>query len=710
MRGEPREICRRRPKTISLNQITDDMRFHFTLLLLCYFTIAKAQTWQLLQTPAVHGFREFAVSHNGTTLYSVADRDEGVFRSTNAGSEWQHAWPGLRFYRANNAYYRVERDSVYRLMRSDNQLSSWTDDGILPVPTTQAVPHLTWAANGDVYCYIRDILFMRKAGQATWQTVFTQPNQTLRHLHINGDHIWLQADFSLLQSLDGGITFSPSPLPTSEPLMGMAGQNDTVVVMYRVSNQEVGVSRTIDGGMTWQEALVPSGLVQMQALAFPFYAIDYQGSWWRSETGLTGWIKIIDHVGSHTPRYILKHQQRYLITTDNGVLHQNSGNWRYAWHGFANPPNDNQVSHLSMAGDTLLCLSAGTQAAFSTNQGQTWQRTLAGKVPKSIFDVGTYFIGVDHLYLQRAAKDSDFDWRASAHPGPLGNPFAAMAQLGNSLYGTDGQIWRSDDGGATWLDSGGILQNSLMLGVQGSLISRTDSSLIASTDGGVNWQVRKTFPFPITSDVSRVLSIGDALFVSQRDLRKVMRSTDGGFTFTELTVPQDGGPFFQLRAHSNTLMLNTINPYPILTPGSIYVSTDMGQTWCDIGVPTDAFLINNAQASYMTDIAAHDGTVYLRAFNGQVWRKTCGGSIGTTTIEKAIPLVLIPNPGSAGFQIDLAEAEQLQVRVWSSIGQMMMQKSITANGFIHMNEQPNGLYFVEISNGQQLWHGKWVKE
>lgn len=162
----------------------------FVLLLTASF--ASAQEWELLRTPAVHGFTE--MTHDGGTLYAVADREYGIFSSQDNGITWQPRWPGLRMYVAQGKYYRVERDTVHRLLTSDNQGLTWQDEGALPVPINQFPPHLTISAQGDVYCYIRDIVFRRLAGQSSWQSIHNQPNETVRAAHIYGDHIWVQTD------------------------------------------------------------------------------------------------------------------------------------------------------------------------------------------------------------------------------------------------------------------------------------------------------------------------------------------------------------------------------------------------------------------------------------------------------------------------------------------------------------------------------------
>ncbi len=680
----------------------------FVLLLMA--SVASAQEWELLRTPAVHGFTEMA--HDGTTLYAVADREYGIFSSQDNGISWQPRWPGLRMYVAQGKYYRVERDTVHRLFTSDNQGLTWQDEGALPVPINQFPPHLTISAQGDVYCYIRDIVFRRLAGQSSWQSIHNQPNETVRAAHIYGDHIWVQTDTWLLQSLDNGLTFTYVPI-SPQGTLGLAGKEDSVVCMFRNQSFEATLGRTVDGGQSWEYKVAPADLVLLQKGAFPCYALDYKGNWWRSDNGWDNWEKMVDRIGSHNPRAILALSQGRLISTDNGILHENFGAWRYAWHGYNNP-DLNEVSWLSMAGDTLLCFSgSGSQTAYSADQGNTWQLGLSGYLPKRIFDLGTHYGGILDNDILIAAKGSQFNWQKVYYPTPAITPFLGFGTAGTTLYAADYlSIYTSNQSNiTTWQQTQGKLPGDVMLVVNNELLTRVDSSILVSTDGGVTWKTRKKFDFPINSYVSRFYTLNNHVYLSQAEQRKIFDSADGGFTFSELPIPQDAGPFFQFRVHSNTMLLNTLNPSPTFSAGSLYISKDLGQSWCDIGFP-NATLLNQGFSSYMDNICAHDGTVYMRSFYGQIWRKNCQA---VPTLPEPQPLdwkfALTPNPGADNLYIGANEEQtgRVQIRMYDALGHLVRSETIDlesgAPAAVSTDDLKAGLYFIEIDG---KWVGKWV--
>ncbi len=681
----------------------------FVLLLVT--SVATAQDWELLKTPAIHGFTE--MTFDGSTLYAVADREYGIFSSQDNGTTWQPRWPGIRMYVAQGKYYRVERDTVYRLLTSANQGTTWQDEGPLPVPTSQFTPHLTISAQGDVYCYIRDIVSRRTAGQSTWQLIHNQPNQTVRAAHVYGDHIWVQTDSWLLQSLDNGSNFTYAPIATQETL-GMAAKGDSVVCLYRNQGFEATLGRTVDGGQTWEYKAVPD-FVALQKGSFPCYALDFKSNWWRSDNGWDNWEMIVERVGTHSPRALLGHNQGRLISTDNGILHENAGTWRYAWHGYSDP-NLTETAWLSMAGDTLLCFSGnGSQTAYSTDQGNTWQRGLSGYLPKQIFDLGTHYGGIHDNDIVLAAKGSQFDWRKVYHPGQVVTPFLAFGASDTNIFAADWvAIYTSNQPSITgWQQSQGKLVGDVMLVVNNQLITRVDSSILASTDGGVTWQTRKTFGFPISANVSRIFALNNHIYLSQIQERKIYHSADGGFTFSALQIPQDAGPFFQFRIHSNTMLLNTLNPSPSFSPGSLYISNDLGQSWCDIGLPSSPLLINQSLSSYMANVCAHDGTVYLRSFSGQIWRKTCQSSVPVVPEPEPIDLKfsLMPNPGTDWMYIapNQGQLGRIQVCLYDALGQIVRMETLEMGAgspvFVRTADLAAGVYFVAIDG---KWVGKWV--
>jgi len=159
------------------------------------------------------------------------------------------------------------------------------------------------------------------------------------------------------------------------------------------------------------------------------------------------------------------------------------------------------------------------------------------------------------------------------------------------------------------------------------------------------------------------------------------------------------------------MLLNTLNPLPTFSAGSLYISKDLGQSWCDIGFP-NATLLNQGFSSYMDNICAHDGTVYMRSLYGQIWRKNCQA---VPTLPEPQPLAwkfaLTPNPGADNLNIVANEGQtgRVQIRIYDALGHLVRSETIDlesgAPASVSTDDLKAGLYFIEIDG---KWVGKWV--
>lgn len=176
-------------------------------------------------------------------------------------------------------------------------------------------------------------------------------------------------------------------------------------------------------------------------------------------------------------------------------------------------------------------------------------------------------------------------------PGTYGD----IVANGNTLYaafaaqtGTDGTVYFSTDGGASWTDMGGLdvpvnalgaLDNgNLIAGVGYEFNSNTSQRGIFMYDGSHWTQINAATDQALTS----VLVVGEVIYVAGIGSPdgKVIRSSDNGASWTDVTG--NGLPsaaYFQsLASQSGTDTVYAATGRPAGT-GYLYKSTDSGDNW-----------------------------------------------------------------------------------------------------------------------------------
>jgi photosystem II stability/assembly factor-like uncharacterized protein len=149
------------------------------------------------------------------------------------------------------------------------------------------------------------------------------------------------------------------------------------------------------------------------------------------------------------------------------------------------------------------------------------------------------------------------------------------------------QLWRSTDGGQTWVDISsslpagvGFVTNPLVLDAKTFVLGTnhgTNSGIFRSTDGGNTWtQVRKG----AVAGPALVTKSDGSLYWMTEPGGGILRSVDGGATWTQ--VARDG------TASPNAANIVELPNGRLATVGNqvILTSADKGATWQRLGVPT----------------------------------------------------------------------------------------------------------------------------
>jgi uncharacterized protein (TIGR03437 family) len=248
------------------------------------------------------------------------------------------------------------------------------------------------------------------------------------------------------------------------------------------------------------------------------------------------------------------------------------------------------------------------------------------------------------LGLSIGIRQSNFVYIAvapSALPKPAGpsggnvQTIAVDPRNSNNVYaGTIAGVFKSTNGGATWMASNGglayLLSSTSVLTVDASnpstLYAGTQEGIFKSTDGGVDWLAANNgLPGPRVGP-DGILANVLALVVDPSNSATVYavvasRATDLSTNFGSVFKSTNGGTNWSLASGSGpttveSLILDPVQPktlYAGTIPGGVFKSTDGAATWTSVNfttAPTDIPI--------MVADPRNSGTIYAVARNDYV--------------------------------------------------------------------------------------------
>lgn len=280
---------------------------------------------------------------------------------------------------------------------------------------------------------------------------------------------------------------------------------------------------------------------------------------------------------------------------------------------------------------------AGRWTPFGPGSNHVTEVFLAPRIAPG--DAATLYAVSDGEVFRSVDGGSSWVWASFGLVTPPGSEITALtADLENPLrlYAgslNDNDLFRSDDGGRTWskLPNPPSIEGTYALAaVNGTVYQGGLDGLFVSHDGGASWSHWQE-DFAVDISVSRAAP--ETVFVS--GYSRIWRSTDGGDTFSEVYHETVNFPEFAAVAVSPTdpARAYTAARYNILS------STDGGDTW-----ETRSYL---EKVGALAVDAGSPSRVYAAHPRG-VSVSTDGGATWTTTLEgRAYSVVADPDrPGA----------------------------------------------------------------
>jgi photosystem II stability/assembly factor-like uncharacterized protein len=222
-----------------------------------------------------------------------------------------------------------------------------------------------------------------------------------------------------------------------------------------------------------------------------------------------------------------------------------------------------------------------------------------------------YLLLADGRVLSTADGGRSFSRRTTV-PGGAATDIACPAERTCFAVNASGLVERTTDGAVSWTEVGRGGAALLGLGIAGPntlFAVGVNQTVLKSSDAGATWQ-RKTVRNIPAADF-RVIRCADALrcLIATQSGTQVVRTIDGGETFTSVVPSNDQTFAVEFGAGSRAIAAGAL--------GSAEVSNDAGSTWTAVG--------NRIAGSFLTLAAASDSVAYAGGRQGVLARTGDGG-------------------------------------------------------------------------------------
>lgn len=481
-------------------------------------------------------------------------------------NSWSPAYSGTAKY-VNTLYPTNDpavwyQNGISGLLRSESSARSWAPlnlDGFLAISPNDA--QTIWAADETA-----GVVQRSQDGGRTWLPVLETRAKKIRPSHLDSRRVYISSQGSLWLSLDGGLKFEPrAALPDSEDYpvtieLLESGNGDLFAFQAEVCTLSfcgtgAKVFRSSDRGGSWQEMWSTSAdgpFFNLQLLAHPnapgrLYLKRRDGIL-RSDDGGATWSES-PSLPPEIGRLAIDPNQPDRLYSVGSFRLWRSVDRASTWQELPLPASDfGQLDpSLVVSSDGSLKIYGSTPTMFleSTDDGKTW---------KAIKTTGFFPTHTQALV-------------ASAEPGR----FFALSEHETGLS----VLSSTDDGGRTWKARAlGSFCCSLIADpvAENAFYISNNSFLLKSADAGETFESLE-LPRNGHFAVARYGS-GSALFVLG-EAGQLSRSTDGGSSWSDFSIPQVLEPFGQF----NSLIVDGNSLYAVTNSSELFRSADGGETW-----------------------------------------------------------------------------------------------------------------------------------
>jgi photosystem II stability/assembly factor-like uncharacterized protein len=228
-------------------------------------------------------------------------------------------------------------------------------------------------------------------------------------------------------------------------------------------------------------------------------------------------------------------------------------------------------------------------------------------------EVGYLVLG-NNSVLSTADGGQSFTRRTAVPSTPAATDLLCTSET--TCFATSGgAVWRTTDGAVTWSQ---VAQFSpALFGLEqadATTLYAVGASLqvLKSVDGGATWESKPVSGLPAGGFTSIRCADGDTCLLAMVQGSRIVRTTDGGDSFTAVTPPAESAQAVELASSTRGLAVGN--------GGSAVVSDDGGENWRLVGGRlTDIFTLVDAATDRVAYAGGPLGALARTTDAGQTW-------------------------------------------------------------------------------------------
>ncbi|MCF8362177.1 MAG: T9SS type A sorting domain-containing protein [Prolixibacteraceae bacterium] len=441
----------------------------------------------------------------------------------------------------------------------------------------------------------------------------------------------------IMVTTDGGNNWTSVTRPsTTNDITGVWALSTTKVVCISYNG---GIYKSADNGDTWSFLTNPgSGATYLNKVYFldalTGFIVGGNGAYDRSEIfkttdGGNNWTPVSSPVSyelkdivfvNSTTGFIVGKSGTVLNTTDGG------NNWSVYWNSgaaYSEYTSGAIYAHLNtihFLDESKGVIGGEGYVYYTTDGGANWNQ---GNYDYDLNTSAFYqngagsIIGMGANGVMLLSSDSGASWALPAN-ATYAN-FRDVSFIGNTGFAvsddsSDGYIFKSIDGGASWTTvNGSGRYQSVEAITENLIVAANNKSIEVSTDGGASWTSNYTGSGTIYDIV-----VGDQSVLYGVGYGVVVKSNDGGANWAGLTSPTSNaltkGWFFD---GNNGLVVS--GSYG---NGEVFKTIDGGANWSSITIPVTNLSLNDIKFTSATE-------GYICGQDKLLWKTTDGGASWT---------------------------------------------------------------------------------